>query len=290
MTRGPIWGLFRPITLAPLVVLASSFGWLGLYNSTGSAGINLSEFLTIVLGAVLLTIANGASNIINQVGDVDEDRLHPTKRFRPIASGALDPNTMFFVSLMIWLVALLIAIVFLSLEFDVAYVLIIIFALMYSAPPKYRMKKYLGAGNLVIATPRGAIGIAAAWTLYGSVLAPELWAILLVTTIFVFLANSSKDIDDMGTDVMVGIRNFATVYGPQNARRIALAGFIWPVVPVFALGMWHWDVFLLLVPIIAVIGVYGYYRLTGAQYWVAFYSSYAILGLLFGLSLVPFAH
>jgi decaprenyl-phosphate phosphoribosyltransferase len=44
---------------------------------------------------------SGAVYIFNDVRDVDQDREHPTKRFRPIASGALSPRTA-----MVWAVGL----------------------------------------------------------------------------------------------------------------------------------------------------------------------------------------
>jgi decaprenyl-phosphate phosphoribosyltransferase len=50
----------------------------------------------VVLGALLAFVAfcliSATVYLINDVRDVEEDRLHPRKRFRPIASGELSPN------------------------------------------------------------------------------------------------------------------------------------------------------------------------------------------------------
>jgi len=42
-----------------------------------------------VLGFLLLCLISGTVYIINDLVDTEKDRLHPTKRFRPIASGTL---------------------------------------------------------------------------------------------------------------------------------------------------------------------------------------------------------
>src|SRR5690606_19678742 len=46
-----------------------------------------------VLGAfVLLCLMSGAVYLMNDLADVESDRLHPTKRNRPLASGRLNPR------------------------------------------------------------------------------------------------------------------------------------------------------------------------------------------------------
>lgn len=42
-----------------------------------------------LLGFALLSMMSGAVYLLNDLGDVEQDRIHPTKRNRPIASGAL---------------------------------------------------------------------------------------------------------------------------------------------------------------------------------------------------------
>src|SRR5215471_13055171 len=39
----------------------------------------------------LFCLLSGAMYLLNDVADVDKDRLHPTKRQRPIAAGTLSP-------------------------------------------------------------------------------------------------------------------------------------------------------------------------------------------------------
>ena len=48
---------------------------------------------TAALGFVAFCLVSAAVYLVNDVRDVEEDRQHPTKRFRPIASGELKPTT-----------------------------------------------------------------------------------------------------------------------------------------------------------------------------------------------------
>jgi decaprenyl-phosphate phosphoribosyltransferase len=48
---------------------------------------------TAALGFVSFCLVSALVYIVNDVRDVEEDRQHPTKRFRPIASGELKPTT-----------------------------------------------------------------------------------------------------------------------------------------------------------------------------------------------------
>ena len=45
------------------------------------------------LAFVVFCLASAAVYLVNDVRDVEEDRQHPTKRFRPIAAGELKPAT-----------------------------------------------------------------------------------------------------------------------------------------------------------------------------------------------------
>lgn len=49
-------------------------------------------FLRTLITFILFCLISGAVYIINDLVDMPKDRLHPTKRFRPLASGALNPR------------------------------------------------------------------------------------------------------------------------------------------------------------------------------------------------------
>ncbi|MFV1613410.1 UbiA prenyltransferase family protein [Phaeobacter sp. JH20_36] len=51
-----------------------------------------NRLLALVGAVVMFSLASGAVYVINDLSDMEKDRLHPTKRYRPLASGAVSPR------------------------------------------------------------------------------------------------------------------------------------------------------------------------------------------------------
>jgi 4-hydroxybenzoate polyprenyltransferase len=66
---------------------------------------SLQPFLRVLAGFVLLCCAASAIYLINDIADVDRDRLHPKKKFRAIASGQLSIRWAVIASIILPIVA-----------------------------------------------------------------------------------------------------------------------------------------------------------------------------------------
>ena len=68
--------------------------------------LRLDDFLTTVIGFVLFSLASSAIYLINDITDLEKDRLHPAKAKRPIASGELTVKTAGVVAAVLLLLSL----------------------------------------------------------------------------------------------------------------------------------------------------------------------------------------
>jgi len=62
-----------------------------------------------ILAFVAFCLLSSSAYIINDLFDVEEDRLHPRKKYRPIAAGAVLPKPAIFISLFLLLLSLIMA-------------------------------------------------------------------------------------------------------------------------------------------------------------------------------------
>jgi 4-hydroxybenzoate polyprenyltransferase len=273
--------LFRPVTLVPVLIIAVLFGFLGAgHIVTGP------NFWHLLLAGGLLVVANGLSNVANGLGDWVEDSVHPTKQDRPTVSGVIDPTVLMSVVVIGWGAAVFVSVLFLPIAFTLIYIVILGFAWAYSYPP--RLKARFPLNMLAISTPRGALGIAAAWVVLGSFWAPELWGVLAVTVPFVLFGNEARNISDMESDRVAGVRTIATIWGESESRDITALGFIAPSIVVttaYPDYLIH-DPWLVMTIPLAIIGAYGALHWDGVKVWKLFYLGFALISVLFFLPLV----
>ena len=106
-TRYPGW-------LAPLVALRpqqwtkNGVVFAAFVFALGDAAqeVDAVDFLRVCLAALCFCFASSAIYLVNDVRDRELDRLHPTKRFRPVAAGQVAPRTAVAMSVALVLVAL----------------------------------------------------------------------------------------------------------------------------------------------------------------------------------------
>ena len=67
----------------------------------GHAFLNLTAVVSVIVGFVAMSLAASGTYIFNDISDIASDRLHPTKRSRPIARGAIDAGPAFGVAVLL---------------------------------------------------------------------------------------------------------------------------------------------------------------------------------------------
>jgi len=103
------------------------FAALAFSKHLFEAGPFVRSFVAFVLFCAL----SGVVYLVNDVVDVERDRLHPSKRHRPIASGALAPRTALVVAALLGILALAPSVV-LGMRFAVCATAYLLLNLLYS--------------------------------------------------------------------------------------------------------------------------------------------------------------
>lgn len=99
----------------PQEYVKNSFIWIPIFF--GHKLTDFSSILQTFWGFVAFCVAASSVYVFNDLRDVEEDRQHPTKRSRPLASGMLGPSqAILFLSGLV-ILFLLISIIFLTKNF-----------------------------------------------------------------------------------------------------------------------------------------------------------------------------
>jgi len=227
--------LVRPFTLLAPAIGGLSGAVLAMIVSGGYQAPYLDQTFPFVhipplpmhrllSGMVTLVILNAASNALNQVFDLDIDRVN--KSYRPIPSGMITSREGLWISIVLYSLALWRA-AFVNRYFVLLVSLLIIITILYSVPP-VRLKKRLWVSNISIAVPRGLLGFVAAWSILGDLHDPTPWVLGSIMAIFLIGSTTTKDITDVPGDRMFGIRTLPVVYGKKLAIVLSIPFFIFP--------------------------------------------------------------
>ncbi|MBK8229943.1 MAG: UbiA family prenyltransferase [Candidatus Eisenbacteria bacterium] len=217
------WEFSRPFTLiAPALGMLS--GGVTALGAGVPSEITGGLLLKIVFGTLMAAVLNGASNGINQIYDLDVDRVNKPKR--PIPSGRLSTREAGWVTLVLYLVAALFA-ALVNLQCFVLASAAAFLTIIYSVPP-IRTKRNAILANLTIAIPRGLLLKVAGWSMTKDAFhGGEAWYIGAIFGLFLLGASTTKDFADMKGDAAGGCITLPVKYG---ARRAA-----WMIAPFFVL-------------------------------------------------------
>jgi 4-hydroxybenzoate polyprenyltransferase len=241
----PYLTLARPFTLLPPlfgIISGAICAWGSAHNPDPSRTLTLSVILTVVLGSLCASFLNAASNAINQIYDLEIDRIN--KPNRPLCTGELTISqawkfTWFLYALAIiptWWVVVFpyttwgqkFGAPLPAHECFFIYIAGMIFTFIYSAPALGRTKKHAIGANVTIAIPRGCLLKVAGWTMVGRALVAEPWYIGSIFMLFLVGAASTKDFSDIEGDAAGGCRTLPIRFGVRNAAYMIAPFFIFP--------------------------------------------------------------
>ena len=225
--------LARPFTLvAPALGFAS-----GAVTAAGAVprevfGRDLLLFPAI--GLTMAAVLNAASNALNQIYDLEIDRVNKPRR--PLPSGRMSIQEAWLFTAVAYAVALILAWLIAPGGRRECFWIVVAATLMtfvYSMPP-FRTKRLGLWANVTIAIPRGVLLKVAGWSAVKTVAGIEPWFIGGIFGLFLLGASTTKDFADMEGDARGGCRTLPIIYGVRRAAWMISPSFVVPFVMISA--------------------------------------------------------
>jgi len=244
--------LARPFTLLPplLGIVSGAICAFGsAHNPDPARRVTWAVVLTVAIGSLCASAMNAASNIVNQIADLEIDRKN--KPERPLVTGevamggawALASVLYVLAILPTWLVVPYPHVTFADrmaapLHLHAAFFIYGVGALatfVYSFPAFGRSKRHWFWANFTIAVTRGGLLKVAGWSFVASVLHGEAWALGGIFAFFLLGATSTKDFSDMEGDRAHGCITLPVRFGVARAARLMAPFFVlpWLLIPIF---------------------------------------------------------
>ena len=227
-SRLPLWvELSRPFTLvAPALGVVS-----GAVTAAGAAPRDTwtsALFTYMALGALMAAVLNAASNALNQIYDLEIDRVN--KPARPLPSGRMSIAEAWRFTLVTYAIALLLAwFVAPGGRHECFWIVLVatVATFIYSCPPLRTKQRGIWA-NITIAVPRGVLLKVAGWSCVKTIFGVEPWFIGGIFGLFLLGASTTKDFADMEGDAQGGCRTLPILYGVRRAAWMISPSFVLP--------------------------------------------------------------
>jgi 4-hydroxybenzoate polyprenyltransferase len=258
----------RPFTLMPPalgVVSGAVTAWGAGHHKVPVTGVLV---MPVVFGALMAAVLNAANNAVNQIYDLDIDRVN--KPARPLPSDALTIREAWVFTIVTCAVAWVLS--WLAAPAGAAHhecfwIVVVTTGLcwIYSAPPIWTKRRGIWA-NITIAIPRGVLLKVAGWSTVKTILGLEPWYIGAIFGLFLLGAASTKDFADIEGDRAGGCRTLPIAYGVRAAAWMIAPFFVLPfaLIPV---GVWggvltgNAHFLMILGPALVLYGIYTVYLL-----------------------------
>lgn len=219
--------LARPFTLvAPILGFLS--GGLTALGAEPPQPFHWSTLWPIFLGGAMAATLNAASNALNQIYDLEIDRIN--KPNRPLPSKRLTVTQAAVFAGVCYIASLTMAWFIQPTGHPECFIIVITAAVLtwaYSCPP-IRSKRFGVWANTTIAVPRGLLLKVAGWSAAKSVLGLEPWFIGMIFGLYLLGASSTKDFADIEGDRANGCMTWPVKYGVQRAAWMMAPFFIVP--------------------------------------------------------------
>jgi 4-hydroxybenzoate polyprenyltransferase len=256
----------RPFTLAPpaLGVVSGAVTAWGAGHSKPPLSWEL--LLPVLWGALMAAVLNAGNNGLNQIYDLDIDRVNKPKR--PLPSGALSLREAWGFTAVTFVLAWALAFFADPSGRRECFWIVLFTSLLcwiYSAPPLWTKRRGMWA-NVTIAIPRGVLLKVAGWSTVKTIVGVEPWYIGAIFGLFLLGAASTKDFADIAGDRQGGCRTLPIEYGVKKAAWIIAPFFVLPfaLIPIgVATGILTGNATLLMVlgPLLIVYGLFTVYLL-----------------------------
>jgi 4-hydroxybenzoate polyprenyltransferase len=219
--------LARPFTL-----VAPALGFIsGALTAVGAAPREpwSSSLLTApLLGSAMAALLNAGNNALNQIYDLDIDRVNKPKR--PLPSGRLTVSQVWWFTNITYALALVLAWLVAPRGRHECFWLVavaVVCTYLYSVPP-FRTKRLGIWANVTIAIPRGVLLKVAGWSSVKTIVGVEPWYIGAIFGLFLLGATTTKDFADMEGDRRGGCRTLPIQYGVTRAAWMISPSFVVP--------------------------------------------------------------
>jgi len=261
MKRLRLWlELSRPFTLvAPALGFVS--GAVTAWGAPPRNPVDIWLFLYPAVGALMAAVLNAGNNALNQIYDLEIDRINKPKR--PLTSGRMGMREAWVFTWVTYAIALVLAWSVAPGGRHECFWLVVaatIATFVYSCPP-FRTKQRGIWANVTIAIPRGVLLKVAGWSSVKTIVGVEPWFIGAIFGLFLLGASTTKDFADMEGDARGGCRTLPILYGVKRAAWMISPSFVLPfmLISVGAFSHILTGNFVLLQLLAVIMTVYGLY-------------------------------
>ncbi len=225
----------------PFTLVAPALGFVsGSLTATGAAPREPWSALLLVpaiVGAAMAAVLNAGNNALNQIYDLEIDRVNKPKR--PLPSGRLSIAEAWRFTVATYTLALVLSWLVAPGGRHECFWLVaaaVVCTVLYSVPP-FRTKRLGIWANITIAVPRGVLLKVAGWSAVKTIAGVEPWYIGAIFGLFLLGATTTKDFADMDGDRRGGCRTLPIQYGVRRAAWMISPSFVVPFLMIPA-GAW----------------------------------------------------